>query len=126
MIFLRLRWYHIRNRWKWFWQRHKYGFDSRELWSLDYNISKFIVPRLQAYRKAHHGVPTKLVDEYGMDLAIIKWNKILDQMIFAFQFIINDNDNNNIEEFHKNWKKDYPQYQKGMKLFVEYFRSLWD
>ena len=58
------------------------GFDDRELWSLDFTISKFILPRLQAFKKQKAGYPGHLTEK--------KWDNKLDKMIAAFTLLAKD------------------------------------
>jgi hypothetical protein len=79
-----------------------------------------------------------------------EWNDILDKMIFAFEYIVNEDkytdkcypknynygfDRNNEgkliskDKRKPNWKKLEPyekRYNFGMELFKTHFRSLWD
>lgn len=119
----------------WLWQTLRYGYNDTELWDLDNTITKFILPRLKAFRAVKDkGVPSmidtlthseqdKLTEteqkEYYNKLEL-QWDDILDQMIQSFQLMHDDK-----------WKtiKEYKQHQKqinqGMKLFAKYFQCLW-
>lgn len=83
-------------------QRKRRGFDDTELWSLDYAIIKFTLPRLKAFRKSHCGYPG--------DLTAKLWNEILDKMIYGLEHYENYNDE----------KRD-----EGLDFFFEYFVHLW-
>jgi len=91
-------------------QRMTRGFDDSELWSLDITISKFILPRLIAFKKEHSGYPAKL--NSGKE-----WNNVLDAMIKAFEWHANDSHLDAV----------IPSYvTQGMNLFTKYFTNLWD
>jgi hypothetical protein len=112
-------------RWiKWAYQKRTRGFSDRDLWSLDFTIALFVLPRLKAFRSNKiHGFPTLVlaeidpdyydkhssytddklneIDQKCMDL----WLSILDKMILAFENIIKDDDDldsSDIEFIEKN------------------------
>lgn len=90
-------------------QIKKRGFDDSECWNLDVTIAKFTLPRLRRLKEITHGYPGTLDNPE-------EWDKILDQMIRAFEIALDDE----ITE------ADIESYETGMKLFAEYFRNLWD
>jgi hypothetical protein len=95
----------------WSQERKERGFDSTELWNLDSTISRFILPRLKEFRRKIIGTPSLLSEE--------EWEKILDEMIIAFELIIR-------EEPSYDWnEKETDQVNKGLDLFREYFFHLW-
>ena len=53
-----------------------------ELWDLDYTFADFILPRLKAFKKNTISVPAQLSET--------EWNDILDKMILAFDYILDD------------------------------------
>lgn len=94
----------------WARQREERGFDNTELWALDAAISKFITPRLIAFRDIKAGYPSCFS-------SMEEWTSILDKMIRAFQLcsedrvVFSEQENADIEE--------------GLDLFRRYFHSLW-
>lgn len=97
-------------------QLNKHGFCDSETWSLDYVISKFIVPRLKRFKEINNG--------FSMSVTSEEWNKILDKMIFAFEWNCRDQEEE-MDYNPKTWKKDLRKHEEGMKLFAKYFRDLW-
>lgn len=100
-------------------------FFFEECWNLDMTLSALILPRLIHFRDNHCGVPGCLFecDEKGNILneeeGCQKWEKILDKMIWAFYLYIS------VDSFH--WTEEQKQQiNEGLKLFAEYFQSLWD
>jgi len=87
-------------------QRIIRGFDMSELWNLDATISKFILPRLKAFREESPGFPScfETKDE---------WKNVLGKMIDAFENIIDDND------------REVNIIDPGLELFRRYFYMLW-
>lgn len=80
------------------------GFDSSELWNLDYTIAKFVLPRLKAYIKAD---PVKDMNYVG-----------LEDTVYALQLIIDKSTLGLVD-----W--DVERYKNGMKVFAEEFHRLW-
>ena len=96
---------------RWKKERDTRGFDSSELWSLDFTIAKFILPRLKAFRAKPYGYPGSLTED--------KWNEILDKMIESFDIIVNDDGCWDIIPEKRVLVKT------GFDLFHEYFFHLW-
>jgi hypothetical protein len=89
-------------------QRLERGFDESETWNLYTTISRFIVPRLKAFKENTICYPPELTPD--------EWNAILDKMIRAFE-IAGDAD------FMK--EEDAEEFREGFTLFSEYFFALW-
>ena len=122
------------------------GWSDRDLWSLDYTIAKFALPRLIELKKQMHGVPNSMFPtlpegeyEYSKEQteqSITEWNETLEEIIFAMDFVAN------CREYDYHPKKDWPErptkedyaellavekrVQEGFILFGTHFRSLWD
>jgi hypothetical protein len=67
-----------------------FGYNDCDLWGLDYHLAKVILKRLKAFRKMKkNGTPMcinpddNLTDEERID----KWNKIIDTMIWSFEYV---------------------------------------
>lgn len=102
---------HTTRFFKFRYQRLKYGFDESELWSLDYTINKFVLPRLKAFRERPGGYPSDLTPE--------SWAATIDKMIAAFEIGCSDDYWLMNEEQHAIWTE-------GMDLFREYYPHLWN
>jgi len=84
------------------------GFADSELWSLDYTIASFVLPRLKQFRKKLCSHPGYLTAE--------EWDIVLGKMIFSFEQCVK-------EEI----PLDAPdKFEEGIQLFGQYFRYLWD
>jgi hypothetical protein len=98
-------------------QLKKDGFSDTETWGLDSVIAQFILPRLIRFKEVTNGYPP--------DFTMEKWQEMLDKMIFAFDWTLNHDkdDNYNLSEEVKkaNWKR----YSEGMRLFSDNFTQLW-
>ena len=99
--------------------------DNYDIWNLDHTLALIIVPCLKKYRENAHGyfaVDNEDTPEhlYTDD----SWSKermefVLDEMIFAFETVVND-DRPFLEEDISERTKN------GLRLFGKYFQSLWD
>jgi hypothetical protein len=95
------------------WQRRTRGWDDSETWSLDYELAKWMLPRLKRFREITDGYPSRLTLE--------EWNLMLDEMIWAFEFRVNDDDWSMTHSKGEKWKR----YEHAMQLFVEWQGYLW-
>lgn len=87
-------------------QQEERGFDDTELWNLDVTISKFVLPRLKAFKEYTLTGPVELSHD--------EWQDTLQKMIDAFEQIsdvtIGENEIITL----------------GLSLFHRYFLRLWD
>jgi len=109
-----------------------------ELWDLGHTLSRYILPRLKAFRDGTPGCPGGIGYEkdgtkmYSMrrgpdpkgQLCYEKWNGILDRMILAFELELSCHDWDcevNSKEYNANWAK----VEEGLNLFAKYYNGLW-
>jgi hypothetical protein len=130
-------------------QRAYYGYSSEDYWCIHSYHSKVVYGLLRDLKKYKHGIPlivfskNALVDEIGnfTDKAELeakrKWDKILDQMIYAYKLncdiasgdreVYSKNYNTEqIKEFNVLSLKEEHDRVRGMNLFNKYYLSLWD
>ena len=124
----------------------RYGVCDRECWQLTNTFTSFILPRLKHYKKMKRtGFPSELTSE--------QWENILDEIIFAFEYMHEPEIHNPIP---KHWRyepetlanylarektpeekqayKDYiakaneldERMKKGLQLFSIHFNEFWD
>jgi hypothetical protein len=98
-------------------QLRERGFSDSETWALDSVICKFILPRLIRFKEINNGFPCGLTAE--------KWDEILDEMIFAFDWSLDWEDDKYDNLTKKEQKLKWARYRKGMNLFSKHFRGLW-
>ncbi len=101
---------------KHFYQRWTRGWDDTELWSLDYTIAKFTLPRLKEFSIDPGCFPC---DDFCDTPE--KWQEILNDMIFGLSFVIDDFDGS-IDYVNYDWERK----SRGLKYFGEYFNALWN
>jgi hypothetical protein len=129
--------------------------DSYDTWNMDYTLSLVIVPMLKQLKNTKHGIPASLCnDEVPFEESEVKWNEILDKMIWAFeqktaddwekqfhtgeidlQFVESELEGfstmqhgpNHTHEFDaEGYAKHVNKMQEGFELFGKYFSNLWD
>ena len=97
-------------------QLDKNGFSDTETWNLSQNIAEFILPRLIRFKKITCAFP-------GGDITQEKWDKILDEMIFAFEWtIFMDYEYQKLSV--KQIKDNNDRCYNGLQLFSKYFFQL--
>lgn len=149
-VFIRFIKYLTPRHLKWLLQKIFRGYSNSDLWGLGYIIAKKTLPMLKAYRKLDRvGYPCSMLDDPMSNEiddekdkeSVEKWNEILDKMIYAITYVVYDNGCNKKYEKYlgieyeegSDWKQTtesrdstYKKYEEGIKLFAEYFNSLWD
>ena len=128
--------------------------DKWDTWGMDSTLAPIILPMLKQLKATKHGSPSvddedvpaelqyakktktkkrifdaHLIIEDSEDLVHRRWDWVLDEMIWAFEQIVDDDYD---EKFFKGeWdKKAYfaneARITNGTRLFGKYFRALWD
>jgi len=97
-----------------FCQRLFRGWDDSDTWALNYTVAKFVVPRIRRFRE--------IGSSYPCNITVEKWDEILADIQFAMEFVADDGKYNCCSEDDL----DMIRYRKGMKLFFEYWDTLWD
>jgi len=121
--------------------------DPPDIWDLSNTLAHVVVPALVAMRETKAGAPSVCnqdvpeelrskdpevwsvsgdLDEHWFD----RWDYVLEEMIWAFEQIRDHNDGFNVtfeKEIHyepvgREWDE---RIQNGLRLFAEYYRSLW-
>lgn len=100
----------IRRIIKYWWQRRTRGWDDSDLWSLDFTIIRFTLPRLKEFRKQCMGYPAELN-------SFEEWEDILDKMIAALEIYL--------KEESYIFAEDVEEFKEGINLFFKYFFHLW-
>lgn len=142
--------------------------DDYDVWGMDFTLSKIILPMLVILKKNKHGAPH--VDDEDLPLemrqtekeialmakndgAVIdelffpRWDWIMDEMIWSFDFLANDRESEILDRIYKDDPEDESiqemldsgrQYDyselyaaekragNGYRLFGKYYRNLWD
>ena len=110
----------LKRRIKFLKQRLARGFSDEELWNLDCTLAEYILPRLKAFKDYCGDSPPDLTPE--------KWDEKLDEMIWAFDAVLHEEET--MPAINGGEKVKLIAYLKrrdnGLKLFGKYFMYLWD
>ena len=125
-------------------QQLRYGVADSECWSLNYNFSRYMLPRLKHFKKmTRYSYPSDVTPE--------EWENILDEIIWVFEYMVDEEKylpmpkfDSDIEtifdpnrpktlERELEWKEYFDklksfQYRKqeALKLSAKYYEALWD
>lgn len=92
----------------------KVRIDGYDCWNANHSIAVIALPLLKRFKERAAGHPWQITME--------EWNKILDQMIWSMQMVVEEKDCIGSTTKVKNF---YRKLQKGFELFGKYFQSLW-
>lgn len=108
--------------------------DVDELYDLDITIAKFILPRLIAYKQHCERTPR-------MTMTREEWDEILDKMIYAFERIACQteedtpeykayikaiwNNEEDLTDLKRAAKASLKPISEGLSLYHKYYRNLW-
>ena len=158
-------WYDLRWCIKCTYQKLRYGVSDEAIFSLEVNIAKYILPRLKYFRKkGKFGIPACFLPnnfhhlegeefDFAEAKAVKEMNNVLDEMIFAFEYIADPDkfvpfpeeslakwdskDKNSFnrektleekmvwDEYMQKCKDCEARKKKGLLLFAEYSDILW-
>ena len=122
--------------------------DEFDVWNLDATLSHIILPSLKKLKEIKHGSPivdpedvpyplnlggdlsepnfpqmdlfvTEEFKDEVWDMYEKRWNWVMDEMIYAFEFIADSTD---VWDINKEWRR----VENGLRLFGKYYRDLWD
>lgn len=92
---------------------------NSECWNLNSTIINFVLPRLRKFKEIN-------INSYPEKCGSIEnWHKIIDKIVWSFQFAKDVAESNYSNEYRANdgnWNK----YNEGMDLFKDYSLDLWD
>ena len=114
---------------KYAYQRIRYGYCDRDVWSIDWWFLNVVPNMLQDLRETTHGFPSEIGEMVGYDdqhidkakeqEAVDKWDSILAEIIFYFREANEETcqkKNPFEEQYHANWHKFNAKYAGGEKL----------
>lgn len=129
----------------------KVHIDKYDTWGMDHTLALIILPMLKQMRDTKHGspgiadkdVPKHLrstsapakKNEWDIDDNWHKrWEWVLDEMIWAFEQIVNDDNDSQFFDHsttpitydQKGHKKHNERINNGTRLFGVYYQGLWD
>lgn len=123
--------------------------DRWDTWSMDHTLAQIVVPMLKQLKESNHGAP--VVDDEDVpeglkstaapptkdkwhtdDNYFKRWDWVMDQMIFAFEYKLNSEgellelDRAIALRDHMDVKVDEIRIANGFRLFGKYYLGLWD
>jgi len=123
---------------KHYYMRCKYGYSYRDLWDFDDYLCDIIPPAIRQLAKKHTGCPSDLYDKKATNNECHKWEEILEEIAQGFEAAkeithiryfknVKQKDGYYSHEIDKKKAKLLAKkYDRGTKLFKDYFLSLWD
>lgn len=132
--------------------------DNFDVWNMDHTLAIIILPMLKLLKEKKHGAPSvddcdvpdylksmnapRVKNNWDIDTNFfLRWNYVLDEMIFAFECHVDDswednyrtgiidfeNRNNDTYECdYEGMKVQYDRIQNGFVLMGKYFQNLFD
>lgn len=124
----------------------KVRIDKHDTWNMDHTLAAIILPMLKQLKATKHGSPAvadedvpehlrstvkPAKNEYEFDdLYHERWDWVLNEMIWAFEQIVDDNSDAIYFEDGtldvEAWKAYNKRIDNGTRLFGVYYRGLWD
>ena len=113
--------------------------DKWDTWSMDTTISYIILPMVKQLHADKHGAPNVDDEDVPEELKSVsappkenvwdvdanhfkRWDYILDEMIWSFEYKLKDTDLDDIDI----WGANLVRAKNGFRLFGKYFNALWD
>jgi hypothetical protein len=112
-----------------------------DIWDMNTTIGHIILPMLIMIRDKKHGapyvdnedVPEHLRSYYADDGKVdehhfARWDYVLDEMIFAFDYEVNDKEHQYLSQSPMDVETYYAvqkRVQRGFELFGKYYTGLW-
>lgn len=113
----------------------KVRIDEWDTWNMDYTLACIIHPMLKQLKATNHGYPM-IDDSDGLDFenrGVVdehRWTEILNEMIWAFEQILDEDSDDGFYEdgvFDSiNYTKHHNRIKRGTTLFGKYYGNLWD
>ena len=116
----------------------KVEIEPHDTWNMDVTLAHIIHPMLIQLKQTRHGAPAVEKGDVplGMEMSeeamakyeelgevdgkfFVRWDWVLDEMIWAFEQKILDADETVEEEY-------YSRMSNGFRLFGKYYEALWD
>jgi len=95
--------------------------DEYDTWNMNTTLAKIILPMLKQLKEDKYGYPSTLTEK--------KWNTIVDEMIWSFEQVLDDESDEQFWTDGIDWdglRAHNKRIDKGLALFGKYYRNLWD
>lgn len=121
-----LEWFH-RTYIPYWWRRFRWGFDPRDLWSLDHAMFKWLLPRLKKFKDTAMTCPflpgyshESLHDDDSMAEMEAEWQAILEEIIWTLEYLIEN------DWPIKGYDEEYDRVMRGYGLLIKWLPAMWD
>ena len=101
-------------------------------WNVDDTLALIILPLLKQLRENQQGSPGVQDEDLPEELRSVecwetRWKWVLDEMIWAFEQLVNGSDDNLFQTYsNEEYLAHHQRIDRGTTLFGKYFRGLWD
>jgi hypothetical protein len=113
--------------------------DKWDVWAMDTTLAHIILPMLKQLNKVKHGAPDIDDEDVPEDLKSTsappkesvwdtdanhfkRWDWVMDEMIWAFEYKLKDTDLDDIDI----WSANAVRAKNGFRLLGKYYEALWD
>jgi hypothetical protein len=113
--------------------------DKWDVWAMDTTLAHIILPMLKQLNKVKHGAPDIDDEDVPEDFKSTsappkesvwdtdanhfkRWDWVMDEMIWAFEYKLKDTDLDDIDI----WSANAVRAKNGYRLFGKYYEALWD
>lgn len=104
----------------------KVQIDDWDVWSMDHTLALIVAPMLEKLKENKHGSAQVDDEDVPDDLKSAdvhaRWDWTLDEMIWTFRTIRDDDD----AMYHYKDKDKAERVYNGLRLFAKYYFALWD
>ena len=129
-------------------QKTSIRIDNYDTWSMDHTLAPIILPMLVQLKETKHGAPMVDMEDVPKELRATKaqqnkyakggdvdpkhferWDWIMDEMIYAFDFKANKDDvymRFDVKKKLAGMKIEQDRITNGFRLFGKYYENLWD
>jgi len=94
-------------------QRMTRGWSDKDIWNFDWYLAGIIKGGLKRLKETQFGCPNNLTEK--------QWDRILDSIIWTFDTIGKTENSGKVLT-----KRESKKMEKGLRLFIENYFSLWD
>jgi len=98
------------------WQRRTIGFAYVEAWNLPDYLARYALPRVRHLRDYNTGYPCGLNEQH--------WQAILNDIVYALERKVAWDFGDGSGDIPD--AEGEPRYERGLKLFGDYWQQLWD
>lgn len=104
--------------------------DRYDTWNMDYTLAVIIHPMLIQFRADLMSMPEVELEDLPENLRdadqLVRWEWVLDEMIWAFGQIKIENESEYLEYDKEKEDVRNARMKNGFRLFGKYYTSLWD